>query len=172
MHRLADLSEDMIRIVYRKYASIRNSIEMDIAAQKVAMIVSDYLVHAVLSTGQYAYYSPQMCHLLNFFGNVKIYGIGRLITLRFCDRTLTLILKIKPKDGIYIITDYDYDTTDVFAIKMIFFLIEHFNTRFVIVNKRRPTKGWIQFHLRDKIIEDLAAETNISVYRLEKILDS
>ena len=166
------LSPDVIRNIYVKYAALRNADEMRKAAQRVAVVVSDYLVHAINTNGQYTYYPQTMCHLLNFSGHVRIYGTGRIVTLQFCDRQLTVILKIKPRDGVYIITECEYDTCDMFAILAMTLLVEHFNTRIAIVNMRRPTKSWIKFHLRDKIISDLSAETQISVYRLEKILDS
>lgn len=167
------LSPDVIRRIYIKYAGIRNDIEMRIAARKVAVAVSDYLVHSINdSKGIFAYYSPDMHHLINFSGHVRIYGTGRIVTLYFCDRQIIVVLKIKPRDGVYIITDIDYETCDIFAILSMSLLVEHFNTRFAIVNARRPTRSWIKFHLRDKLISDLSAETNISVYRLQRILDS
>ena len=167
-----NLSQDVIRNIYVKYAALRNADEMRKAAQRVAVIVSDYLSHALTTKGQYDYCHPTMCHLLNFSGHVRIYGTGRIVTLYFCDRQLTVILKIKPRDGVYNITECEYETCDMFAILALTLLVEHFNNRLAIVNARRPTKSWIKFHLRDKIISDLSTETNISVYRLEKILDS
>ena len=167
-----DLSSDVLRQIYVKYAALRNADEMRKAAQKVAVVVSDYLVHAINTKGQYTYYPPTLCHLINFSGHVRIYGTGRIVTLHFCDRQLTVILKIKPRDGVYIITECEYETCDMFAILAMSLLVEHFNTRIAIVNMRRPTNSWIKFHLRDKIISDLSAETQISVYRLEKIIDS
>lgn len=167
-----ELPCDVLRKIYVKYAALRNADEMRNAAQRMAVVVSDYLVHAINTKGQYTYDPPVMCHLLNFSGNVRIYGTGRIVTLYFCDRQLTVVLKIKPRDGVYMITECDYDTCDMFAILAMTLLIEHFNTRNAIVNARRPTKSWIKFHLRDKLISDLSVETNISVYRLEKILDS
>lgn len=169
---MEDLPSDVVRNIYVKYCGLRNADEMKKAAQKVAVIVSDYLVHTLNTKGPYSYYSPSLCNLLNFSGHVRIYGTGRIVTLHFCDRKLTVILKIKPRDGVYMITECDYDTCDMFAISAMTLLLEHFNSRIVIVNARRPTKSWIKFHLRDKLISDLAVETNISVYRLEKILDS
>lgn len=169
---MEDLPSDVVRNIYVKYCGLRNADEMKKAAQKVAVIVSDYLVHSLNTKGPYSYYSPSLCNLLNFSGHVRIYGTGRIVTLHFCDRKLTVILKIKPRDSVYMITECDYDTCDMFAISAMTLLLEHFNSRVVIVNARRPTKSWIKFHLRDKLISDLAVETNISVYRLEKILDS
>jgi hypothetical protein len=166
-----ELPSDVVRNIYVKYCGLRNADEMRKAAQKVAVTVSDYLVHSINTKGQYTY-PPTLCHLVNFSGHVRIYGMGRIVTLHFCDRQLTVILKIKPRDGVYIITECEYDTCDIFAILAISHLVEHFNTRIVIVNARRPTRSWIKFHLRDRIISDLSAETNISVYRLEKIIDS
>jgi hypothetical protein len=166
------LSCDVIRKIYVKYAALRDADEMKKAAQRVAVVISDYLVHSINAKGQYDYYHPTLCHLLNFSGHVRIYGTGRIVTLYFCDRQLTVVLKIKPRDGVYNITECDYDTCDMFAIFAMSLLVEHFNNRLAIVNMRRPTKSWIKFHLRDKIISDLSAETNISVYRLEKIIDS
>ena len=167
-----DLSPDVIRKIYVKYCGLRNADEMRKAAQKMAVVVSDYLVHSINTKGQYTYYPPTLCHLLNFSGHVRIYGTGRIVTLQFCDRQLTVVVKIKPRDGVYMITECDYETCDMFAILAMTLLVDHFNNRLAIVNMRRPTKSWIKFHLRDKIISDLSAETNISVYRLEKILDS
>lgn len=167
-----DLSSDVLRQIYVKYAALRNADEMRKAAQKMAVVVSDYLSHALNTKGQYTYYPPTLCHLLNFSGHVRIYGTGRIVTLQFCDRQLTVVVKIKPRDGVYMITECDYETCDMFAILAMTLLVDHFNNRLAIVNSRRPTKSWIKFHLRDKIISDLSAETNISVYRLEKILDS
>jgi hypothetical protein len=167
------LPSDVLRQIYVKYCGLRNADEMRKSAQKVAIAVSDYLVHALNTKGKYTYYPPTLCHLINFSGHVRIYGTGRIVTLRFGDRQLSVILKIKPRDGVYIITDHDmYETCDMFAILAMSLLVEHFNTRIAIVNMRRPTKSWIKFHLRDKIISDLSAETQISVYRLEKIIDS
>ena len=162
-----ELSSDVVRQIYVKYAALRNADEMRKAAQKMAVVVSDYLVHSINTKGQYTYYPPTLCHLLNFSGHVRIYGTGRIVTLQF-----TVVVKIKPRDGVYMITECEYETCDMFAILAMSLLVEHFNNRLAIVNMRRPTKSWIKFHLRDKIISDLSAETNISVYRLEKILDS
>jgi hypothetical protein len=167
-----ELPSDVVRNIYVKYCGLRNADDMRRAAQKVAVTVSDYLVHALNTKGQYTYYPPTLCHLINFSGHVRIYGTGRIVTLHFCDRQLTVILKIKPRDGVYIITECEYDTCDMFAILAMSLLVEHFNGRVVIANARRPTKSWIKFHLRDKLISDLSVETQISVYRLEKILDS
>ena len=166
------LPSDVLRQIYVKYAAFRNADEMRKAAQKVAVTVSDYLCHSINTKGQNTYYPPTLCHLVNFSGHVRIYGTGRIVTLYFCDRQLTVILKIKPRDGVYNITECEYETCDMFAILAMSLLVEHFNNRLAIVNMRRPPRSWIKFHLRDKIISDLSVETQISVYRLEKILDS
>lgn len=167
-----ELPSDIVRNIYVKYAALRNADDMKKAAQEVAVTVSDYLCHSINTKGQNAYYPPTLYHLVNFSSHVRIYGTGRIVTLYFCDRQLTAILKIKPRDGVYNITECDYETCDMFAILAMTLLVEHFNSRLAIVNMRRPPRSWIKFHLRDKIISDLSAETNISVYRLEKILDS
>lgn len=166
------LPSDVLRQIYVKYCGLRNADEMRKAAQRVAVVVSDYLVHSINTKGQNTYYPPTLCHLVNFSGHMRIYGTGRIVTLYFCDRQLTVILKIKPRDGVYNITECEYETCDMFAILAMTLLVEHFNNRLAIVNMRRPPRSWIKFHLRDKIISDLSAETQISVYRLEKILDS
>lgn len=166
------LPRDVSRMVYVKYCAIRNAMEMRNAARRVAVVISDYLYHSLTSKGPYTYDLSTMCHLKNFSGNVRIYGTGRIVTLHLCDRQLMIVFKIKPRDGVYIITECDYDTCDMFVILAMTQLVEHFNSRLAIVNARRPTKSWIKFHLRDKLITELSAETSISVYRLEKILDS
>ncbi|AGE48807.1 hypothetical protein PBCVCVM1_425L [Paramecium bursaria Chlorella virus CVM-1] len=98
--------------------------------------------------------------------------MGHIVTLDFADRTVNAVLKIKQNDGVYVITDYECTTDNVFALHVVDSLVSQFNEQLVLVNKRRPTRAWIQMQLRDKIIEDLAMATKISVYRLERILDS
>ena len=50
-------------------------------------------------------------------------------------------------------------------------VMEMFNDEHVLVNARRPTKAWIQKQLETKTIEKLSLETNISLYRLNKIIE-
>lgn len=174
-----DLSYDVARKIYVKYCALRNADEMKKAAHGVAVAMSDHLVDALNTKGQNTCYSTTTCHIpnakedVNIYGTMRVYGTGRIITLYFRGLDLTtVVLKIKPRDGVYNITDCDYETGDMFTILVITIAVEHFNERLAIVNLRRPPKKWIKFHLRDKILSDLSIETNISVYRLQKILDS
>jgi hypothetical protein len=113
-----------------------------------------------------------MNKLKNSHGFIRVYGTGRVVTLEFLDRTIKAVFRIKQTDGVYSITDHECITDNEFAKQVVKSLVTQFNDRLVLVNKRRPTKSWIQMQLRDKIIEDLSRITNISVYRLERILDS
>ena len=45
-----ELPSDVVRNIYVKYCGLRNADEMKKAAQKVAVIVSDYLVHTLNTT--------------------------------------------------------------------------------------------------------------------------
>jgi hypothetical protein len=151
---------------------LRNVIVMDEAAERVARGLAEDMAFSVTGSGVYGFFSSDMSKLKNSHGFIRVYGTGRVITLEFLDRTIKAVFRIKQSDGVYIIVDHVIQTDNEFAKRVVESLVEQFNDQQVLVNKRRPTRSWIQMQLRDKIIEDLSRSTNISVYRLEKILDS
>ena len=163
---------DVLRKIYGMAIEMRNLIVMEETAERVAGGLADDMAFSVTGSGVYGFFSSDMSKLKNSHGFIRVYGMGRVITLEFLDRTIKAVFRIKQSDGVYIITDHECITDNEFAKQVVKSLVTQFNDRLVLVNKRRPTKGWIQMQLRDKIIEDLARATNISVYRLERILDS
>lgn len=166
-----EMPNDILRTVYRMAVHLR---DRDIYNSKVCEVANKILtdistnITARVTVGFYS----DVFNLTNLHGFIRTYGMGHIVTLDFADRTVNAVLKIKQNDGVYVITDYECTADNVFALHVVDSLVSQFNEQLVLVNKRRPTRAWIQMQLRDKIIEDLAMTTKISVYRLERILDS
>jgi hypothetical protein len=169
---VTEVPNDVLRKIYVMAMELRNSIVMEETAERVAKGLTGDMEFSVSGSGVYGFFSSDMSKLKNSHGFIRVYGTGRVVTLEFLDRTIKAVFRIKQSDGVYAITDYECITENQFASRVVKSLVTQFNDRLVLVNKRRPTRSWIQMQLRDKIIEDLSRSTNISVYRLEKILDS
>jgi hypothetical protein len=166
------LPNDVLRKIYVMAIELRDALVMNAAAERVARGLVEDMAFSVSGSGVYGFFSSDMNKLKNSHGFIRVYGTGRVVTLEFLDRTIKAVFRIKQVDGVYIITDHECVTENEFALLVCKLLIDQFNDRLVLVNKRRPTKSWIQMQLRDRILEDLSKSTNISVYRLERILDS
>lgn len=169
---ITSLPNDVLRKIYVMAIELRNVLVMEATAERVAFGLADDMAFSVSGSGVYGFFSSDMNKLKNSHGFIRVYGTGRIITLEFLDRTIKAVFRIKQTDGVYTITDHECVTDNDFALHVCKKLVEEFNNRLVLVNKRRPNKSWIQMQLRDKILEDLSRSTNISMYRLQRILDS
>lgn len=165
------MPNDILRAVYRMAVHLRDRDIYNSKVCEVANKIMDNISTNITARATVGFYS-EVFNLKNLYGFIRTYGMGHIVTLDFMDRTANAVLKIKQSDGVYVITDYECTTDNVFALHVVDSLVSQFNDQLVLVNKRRPTRAWIQMQLRDKIIEDLAMTTKISVYRLERILDS
>jgi hypothetical protein len=164
------LPNDILRTVYKRAVElINNDIKID-SAKKIAKGLVGNI--AIGCGGTHAFFTTNMNVLKNCHGTLRAYGAGRVVTLEMNDRKERSVFRIKNVEGEYKIVDYEYFTTDEFCSLVITSLVEQFNESRVLVNKRRPTKAWINMNLREKMLSDLARETNISEYRLAKILDA
>jgi hypothetical protein len=170
-----DISEvipnDVLRLIYTMAVELRDIYVMEETAGKVARGLAEDIAFSVTGSGVFGFFSSDMSKLKNSHGFIRQYGMGRVITLEFLDRTIKAVVRIKQTDGVYSITDHECITDNEFAKQVVESLVNQFNSSLVLVNKRRPNRSWVRLQLRDKIIEDLSRSTNISVYRLQRILD-
>lgn len=168
------LPSDIVRDIYRKYAIVRDDLMMNERARSIAGGLGDSIARAMKTQGRFAHHitaGNPSDHFVIFLGNVRMYGKSSLITFTFYEQTTSVVLKIKTRDGVYVITECDHDVQDIFIDRVIFFAIQHFNNLTLLVNHRRPPKKWIQFRLRDVMLSELSKETDISEFRLGQILD-
>lgn len=168
------LPSDIVRDIYSKYAVVRDDIMMNECARGISRGLGDAIARAMKTQGRFAHHvmtgNPSN-HFVIFLGHVRVYGKSSLITFNFYEQSTSVVLKVKSRDGVYMITDCDHDVQDIFIDRVIFFAIQHFNELAPLVNHRRPPKKWIQFRLRDVMLSELSEETDISEFRLKKILD-
>lgn len=169
-----ELPSDIVRDIYRKYAIVRDDLMMNERARGIAGGLGDSIARAMKTHGHFAHHimtgNPSN-HFVIFLGHVRMYGKSSLITFNFYEQPTSVVLKIKSRDGVYMITDCDHDVQDMFIDRVIFFAVQHFNRLALLVNHRRPPKKWIQFRLRDVMLSELSKETDISEFRLKQILD-
>lgn len=166
-----EMPNDILRTVYRMAVQLR---DRDIYNKKVCEVANKIMtdISTNITTRVAVGFYSEVFNLTNLHGFIRTYGMGHVVTLDFMNRAVNAVLRIKQIDGVYVITDYECTADNVFALHVVDSLVLQFNEQLVLVNKRRPTRAWIQMQLREKIIEDLALSTKISVYRLERILDS
>lgn len=168
------LPSDIVRDIYRKYAIARDNIMMNERARDIAGGLGDSIARAMKTQGRFAHHimtGDPSNHFVIFLGHVRMYGKSSLITFSFYEQSTSVVLKIKSINGVYMITDCDHDVRDIFIERVIFFAIQHFNELAPLVSHRRPPKKWIQFRLRDVMLSELSKETDISEFRLKRILD-
>lgn len=150
---------------------MRDVLIMHETAERVANGLTEDMARSIAGSGAYGFFGKDVSKLDNFHGFIRVYGTGRIVTLEFLNRTIQAIIRIRQVEGVYCITDHECITENEFAKKIVDSLVDQFNDRLILINKRRPTKRWIQMRTRDCILEDLSRETNISMYRLQRILD-
>ncbi|ABU43972.1 hypothetical protein PBCVNY2B_488L [Paramecium bursaria Chlorella virus NY2B] len=141
----SNLPNDILREIYRCSVGIRNDDK-----KKEAVLVAANGIVEFLKIG---------CHLFGFSSRevIKIRG------------TITNFY-MKRIDGEYKIKFISMKGDDEMGKMISECVMQIFNDDHVLVNKRRPTSGWIRHQLLTKTIEEISNETDISVYRLLKII--
>lgn len=167
----ASLPNDILRNIYTKAIVLRNDDKKKAAARDAALEVIDYLKISCDDRTSHAFSSSsdKLSIMKSCLGWVRQDGSGKYGSLSFRCGGFTRF-NIKNVDGEYRIDYISTEDMDEFGKMVVESIKEEFNYAHVLVNKRRPTSGWINSQLLTKSIEDISQDTRISVYRLRKII--
>jgi len=167
----ASLPNDILRNIYTKAIVLRNDDKKKAAIRDAALEVIDYLKISCDGRTSHAFSSSsdRLSIMKSCLGWVRQDGSGKHGSLSFRHGGYTQF-NIKNVDGEYRIDYISTEDMDEFGKMVVESIKEEFNCAHVLVNKRRPTSGWVKFQLLTKSIEEISQDTRISVYRLKKII--
>jgi len=164
------LPNDILRDIYASAIVLRNEDNKKGAARGAALEVIDHLMVGCGDRTSYAFSSSDKMSIMeSCLGWVRKDGSGKHGSLSFRHGGHTRFY-IKKFDGEYKIDYISMEDVDEFGKMVVEYIMKEFNCAHVLVNKRRPTSAWVKNQLLTKTIEEISKETNISVYRLAKII--
>jgi hypothetical protein len=164
------LPNDILRDIYTSAIVLRNEDKKKGAARDAALEVIDHLMVGCDDRTSYAFSSSDKMSIMeSCLGWVRQDGSGKHGSLSFRHGGHTRFY-IKKFDGEYKIDYISMEDVDEFGKMVVEYIMKEFNCAHVLVNKRRPTSAWVKIQLLTKTIEEISKETNISVYRLSKII--
>ncbi|APC25681.1 hypothetical protein BST79_gp168 [Only Syngen Nebraska virus 5] len=164
------LPNDILRDIYASAIVLRNEDKKKGAARGAALEVIDHLTIGCDDRTSYAFSSSDKMSIMeSCLGWVRQDGSGKHGSLSFRHGGHTRFY-IKKFDGEYKIDYISMEDVDEFGKMVVEYIMKEFNCAHVLVNKRRPTSAWVKNQLLTKTIEEISKETNISVYRLAKII--
>jgi hypothetical protein len=165
------LPNDILRNIYTQAVVLRNCDKKKAAIRDAALEVIDYLKISCDDRTSHAFSSSsdRLSIMKSCLGWIRQDGSGKYISLSFRYGGYTQF-NIKNVDGEYNIKYISTENMNDFGKMVTESIKEEFNCAHVLVNKRRPTSGWVKFQLLTKSIEEISQDTRISVYRLKKII--
>lgn len=168
----ASLPNDILRNIYTKAVVLRNYDKKKAAIRDAALEIVDYLKISCDDRTSHAFSSSseRLSIMKSCLGWVRQDGSGKYGSLSFRYGGFTQF-NIKIVDGEYKINYISNENLNEFGKMVAESIKEEFNFAHVLVNKRRPTSGWINSQLLTKSIEDISQDTKISIYRLRKIIE-
>ncbi|AGE54582.1 hypothetical protein PBCVKS1B_319L [Paramecium bursaria Chlorella virus KS1B] len=168
----ANLPNDILRNIYTKAIVLMNDDKKKAAIRNAALEVVDYLKISCDDRTSHAFSSSsdRLSIMKSCLGWVRQDGSGKYGSLSFRHGGYTQF-NMKIVDGEYKINYISNENLNEFGKMVAESIKEEFNFAHVLVNKRRPTSGWINSQLLTKSIEDISQDTKISIYRLRKIIE-